>query len=204
MPLLEQYESHISNNHHLQEIVGLIYKDILDFHRKAMKHFKQRGLFIYVFSGNWLPANNCVAWKKLYTATWRTFRTDFSAIIANLQAHRRLLDSQAIFLGIQEIMKVMKELHEARSVLNDDCERRKEEDFNRRQLAVVSWLSAADSASDHEHALSVHESEPHSGQWLFQQGEIKDWMDPSSASEPFLWINGKPGAGTSFGHLSKI
>jgi len=95
-------------------------------------------------------------------------------------------------------MKAMKELHEARSVLDDECKRRQEEDANRRQLAVVSWLSAADSASDHEHALAVHENEPRSGQWLFQQNAVKDWMDSGLSSEPLLWINGKPGAGTIF------
>jgi hypothetical protein len=44
MPLLEQYETHIGNNSYLQEIVGLIYQDILKFHHKAMKHFRQRGI----------------------------------------------------------------------------------------------------------------------------------------------------------------
>lgn len=44
MPLLEQYESLMVNNPYLQQVVGFIYKDILDFHRKAMKHFRQRGL----------------------------------------------------------------------------------------------------------------------------------------------------------------
>lgn len=123
---------------------------------------------------------------------------DFGVIIANLQSHRRLLDSQAIFLGVQEIMKAMKELHEARSVLDDECKRRQEEDANRRQLAVVSWLAAAGGVGGHEYALAVHENEPRSGQWLFQQDTIKDWMDACLSSEPLLWINGKPGAGTAF------
>ncbi|KAF2815322.1 uncharacterized protein BDZ99DRAFT_516056 [Mytilinidion resinicola] len=177
VPLLEQYESLIRNSPYLQDIVGLIYKDILNFHRKAMKHFRQR------------------AWKKLFHATWRTFRTDFGAIISNLQSHRRLLDSQAIFLGVQETIKAMEELHETRRVLDDECKRRQDEDGKHRQLAVVSWLSAADSASDHEDAFAVHEDEPDSGSWLFQHDSTKDWIDPYSSSEPLLWINGKPGAG---------
>ncbi|KAF2492844.1 ankyrin [Lophium mytilinum] len=177
IPLLEQYESLIHNSLYLQDIVGLIYKDILNFHRKAMKHFRQR------------------AWKKLFHATWRTFRTDFGAIISNLQSHRRLLDSQAIFLGVQETIKAMEELHETRRVLDDECKRRQDEDSKRRQLAVISWLSAADSASDHEDAFAVHEDEPNSGLWLFQHNSVKDWIDPYSLSEPLLWINGNPGAG---------
>jgi ankyrin repeat protein len=177
MPLLEQYESHISSSPYLQEIVGLIYKDILNFHHKAMKHFRQR------------------AWKQFYRATWRTFRTDFNAIISNLQSHRRLLDSQAIFLGINQIMKLMEELYETRRAVDEDCKRQREKDENRRRDAAFSWLSAADSATDHEDALVIHEEGVASGEWLFRQDTIKDWMDPHSLPEPILWITGRPGAG---------
>ena len=89
----------------------------------------------------------------------------------------------------------MQELHEARRASDVECESRKAEDEFRRQHAVVAWLSAADSANDHEDALSVHENGPESGAWLFQQDIIKDWIDECSVSEPRLWINGKPGAG---------
>ncbi|KAH7110085.1 hypothetical protein B0J11DRAFT_448466, partial [Dendryphion nanum] len=177
MPLLGQYESQISNNPYLQEIVGLIFKDILTFHHKAMKHFRQR------------------AWKKIFHATWRTFRTDFGAIISNLQSHRRLLDSQAIFSGVTEIMKTMEKLRETRAVIEEECSKRQIEDDRRRRLTLISWLSAANSMGDHEDALSVQRSEYNNDSWLFEQSMVKEWMDPCFSSKPLLWVSGRPGVG---------
>ncbi|ORY19419.1 hypothetical protein BCR34DRAFT_128195 [Clohesyomyces aquaticus] len=177
MPLLIQYEAMVSQSPSLQEILGLVYKDILTFHCKAMKHFRQR------------------AWKQLFQATWRTFRTDFNAIISNLQSHRRLLDSQAIFIGVSQTMKSMTELYEIRRMLEEECTKRQEEEAKSRHLAVINWLCAADSVSDHEEAISVQENNADSGIWFFEQETIRDWIDQSPSAEPVLWINGRPGAG---------
>lgn len=92
----------------------------------------------------------------------------------------------------------MKELHEGRQILDAECKRQKAEDENHRQHLVISWLCAADSVNDHEDALAIHEAEPESGRWLFQQEAVKEWLDPLSQSHPILWINGKPGAGNAF------
>ncbi|KAL1615551.1 hypothetical protein SLS54_008956 [Diplodia seriata] len=43
MPLLPQYESLIMSGPYLHQVMGFLYMDILEFHRKAMKHFRQRG-----------------------------------------------------------------------------------------------------------------------------------------------------------------
>lgn len=92
-------------------------------------------------------------------------------------------------------MKAMKELHEARQTLEDECKNRRDEASKHRRLAVVSWLSPADSLSDHEDIFEIHQRDPENGLWLFQQPLVRDWVDPSSLSAPLLWINGKPGAG---------
>lgn len=44
MPLLAQYESLVAENTYLREIIGMIYTDIMNFHRKAIRHFRQRGM----------------------------------------------------------------------------------------------------------------------------------------------------------------
>jgi hypothetical protein len=92
----------------------------------------------------------------------------------------------------------MKELHDGRRVLDAECKRRQAEDEHHRRLAVISWLSAADSASDHEEALEVQEEEPESGQWIFQEVIVKEWIGSYSPSETILWVNGRPGAGRGF------
>jgi hypothetical protein len=89
----------------------------------------------------------------------------------------------------------MDELHKTRRILEAECKIRQAEDAKLQHLAVVSWLSAADSASDHEDSLAVQEKDPDSGRWLLEQHLIKDWVNLHRSSEPVLWINGKPGAG---------
>lgn len=101
-------------------------------------------------------------------------------------------------------MKVVNEIHETRRILEEECRKRQDEERGRQQLAVISWLSAADSSGDHEHALSVYEDDLQSGQWLFQEDAIKNWVDRTSSSEPLLWINGKPGAGEAFSNLPTV
>lgn len=44
IPLLAQYESLPVSNVYLQQVLGFIYTDILEFHLKAVKHFRQKGL----------------------------------------------------------------------------------------------------------------------------------------------------------------
>lgn len=42
IPLLEQYEDLMKRSPELEVILELIYKDILNFHQKAIRHFKNR------------------------------------------------------------------------------------------------------------------------------------------------------------------
>lgn len=44
IPLLIQYEALFKNNPYMPRVLELIYYDILEFHRRALKFFKQRGL----------------------------------------------------------------------------------------------------------------------------------------------------------------
>ena len=43
IPLLEQYKSVFENDPHMVKVLGFIYKDILDFHKRAIRFFQGRG-----------------------------------------------------------------------------------------------------------------------------------------------------------------
>ncbi|OJD34180.1 zinc finger protein [Diplodia corticola] len=177
MPLLPQYESLTISGLYLHQVLGFLYTDILEFHCKALKHFRQR------------------AWKQLFHATWKTFRANFDGILSNLRFHRELLDSQVTLVGVQETAKATQELREMRRSLEAQWQQTQNEEAERRKRAVTRWLSVEDITIDHDDALAVLEKNPQSGSWLFQQDLIRDWLDPQSFAEPLLWINGKPGAG---------
>lgn len=100
-------------------------------------------------------------------------------------------------------MSAMQELRETRRVLEAECQKRQEQESTNRRLAVNAWLSPVDSVSDHDDALAVQQGDSDSGRWLLQQDLVREWSNPNSRSEPLLWINGKPGAGMTFGYLSQ-
>lgn len=98
------------------------------------------------------------------------------------------MDSQAILAGVQESQRVRTEIEAER-------QRRQDDEEKRRRREVYSWLAAADSAEDQETATETRSKYPTTGSWIFRELLVKTWCDPSSQSEPCLWINGKPGAG---------
>lgn len=44
IPLLAQYENYFRNYPQISQVLRLLYEDILNFHWKAMKYFKQRSM----------------------------------------------------------------------------------------------------------------------------------------------------------------
>jgi hypothetical protein len=44
LPLLAQYQALFQANPYMRRVLELIYWDILEFHTKALKYFKQKGM----------------------------------------------------------------------------------------------------------------------------------------------------------------
>jgi len=42
LPLLSQYQALVQRNPIMRKVLALIYSDILEFHKKALKYFRQR------------------------------------------------------------------------------------------------------------------------------------------------------------------
>lgn len=47
LPLLAQYQALFERNPNMQKVLALIYSDILEFHKKALKYFRQRSKFVW-------------------------------------------------------------------------------------------------------------------------------------------------------------
>jgi hypothetical protein len=45
LPLLSQYQTLFVRNPHMRKVLGMMYSDILEFHKKALKYFQQRSSF---------------------------------------------------------------------------------------------------------------------------------------------------------------
>jgi len=131
-------------------------------------------------------------WKQLFSAIWKTFRSDFSEILGNLQRHRRLVESQA---NIVEFEQLFNELERARVAAEKQHQLQNENEQRHRRAMVQSWLSAASFEHDQERGLEVRKNCPPSGTWLLKEISMKKWLDPSFPAQPSLWLTGIPGSG---------
>jgi hypothetical protein len=48
IPLLTQYEDYFRKEPRMSRVLGLLYEDILEFHWKAMRYFKQKSKFFHI------------------------------------------------------------------------------------------------------------------------------------------------------------
>ncbi|RDW70893.1 uncharacterized protein DSM5745_08404 [Aspergillus mulundensis] len=170
LPQLEQYQSLFQANPHMRTILHLIYADILRFHRKALKFFKQR------------------VWKQVFQATWKTLSVRFSRITDSFLLHKSLLESQANLIQFAEYRKFVSEEKE-------NHRRRKDDDDRRKQVAVRDWLQPANTSGDQEKHSEQRLHHPESGKWILSNIHIRAWSDPNVTSTPLLWLTGIPGAG---------
>lgn len=57
LPRFDRFEEAFKNNSAFQEVLAVVYADILEFHRRAYKFFRRRGLssfFVLVLRFRWL------------------------------------------------------------------------------------------------------------------------------------------------------
>ncbi|CAI6242163.1 unnamed protein product [Periconia digitata] len=173
LPLLAQHETQFRNKTHqsrMEKVLSLMYKDILDFHWKAMRYFKRR------------------MWKQLFSAVWKNFETEFAEILRNLREHRSLIESQASIAQLHEIIRTQE-------MAQTTLKMQKEEENRRRREFCIQWLASAPYDVDQDAHAKVRHTYPGTGQWLLANKRFMSWFDRDMSSNQLLWMTGIPGAG---------
>ncbi|KAI1777216.1 hypothetical protein F4818DRAFT_409587 [Hypoxylon cercidicola] len=170
IPLLEGYRQFLVSNSHMKTVLSLIYQDILEFHREAIKHFKQR------------------LWKQLFQATWRGFTDKIHHLKKNLERHRRLIESHATIVEFEEIQRI-------RESARRDFEFHQKAENDRRRLRVMEWLSPFSAEDLQDRYRETRSICGDTGRWLLDDSRFQKWFSPDHCQTPSLWINGIPGAG---------
>lgn len=168
MPLLTQYQTLFERDSDMQEVLGCMFRDIFDFHLRALRFFQAR------------------KWKQLFKA--HIFRSKFADIIEDLRQHKELVERQADLI----------EFREARQARIDAQQRYEDSEAHeraRRRLFLRDWLDAPNMADLQEKGQTTREARPQSGCWLLFRDKVKAWLDPSMSVAAGLWIHGIPGAG---------
>ncbi|KAK4163845.1 hypothetical protein QBC43DRAFT_318817 [Cladorrhinum sp. PSN259] len=157
-------------NGHLNIILEMIFRDVLDFHAKALSYFRQK------------------RWRTIFDVTWNSFRTRFSEPINNLKRHCKLLESYTNLTTLERITALSNDQTEALKLQRDEARRRQ---YDR----VRSWLSPEDMLADQEHYAKLRGEYPGTGDWILRRNLVMAWLDPDIKVNPILWVTGIPGAG---------
>jgi hypothetical protein len=119
---------------------------------------------------------------------WKDFKTRFQHILDGLQRHRELIESQATLLHIR--------LYQSdRLTLLYRLDRLEEEERQKKYVAVMEWVSGAQTKLDHDSACDTRSECPESGRWILKNPDLENWKDASTPVSSILWLNGIPGAG---------
>lgn len=106
----------------------------------------------------------------------------------DLLRHRELIESTANLERFQES-------RDARLKSQASFAALEREQGRLQTLAVMNWLSAAESSLDQEDFAGTRLLIPATGQWILEEAKVKAWLDPKDSSVPVFWLSGIPGAG---------
>jgi hypothetical protein len=129
-----------------------------------------------------------LAWRQLFQATWKDFKSRFQHILDDLRRHKELVETQANLLQIQESRAFRTQCQSTFASIQ------KTERQNQ-NLTVISWLSSADVNFDQEYAAGARCEHPKTCRWILEKPEIKAWYDLDDSMVPLVWLNGIPGSG---------
>jgi hypothetical protein len=189
IPQFELYAALFNRDLHMRRVLEMIYEDILEFHRRALKFFRLGSMQVKLIIIN-SSLTLVLDLRVFFHASWNSFGSRFKFLIANLERHKHLVESQASLVEYQNA-KEARLLAESKFVQT-------EEDEKKRQLRMITeWLSPAEFKTDQETARNFRGESNDCGRWLFKDKKVSAVCDPDSSTVQSLWLVGIPGAGKS-------
>ncbi|KAK4196326.1 hypothetical protein QBC40DRAFT_351857 [Triangularia verruculosa] len=171
IPLVMQYEMIFQGDSNMRRVLAYLYKDVLEFHRRALKYFQQP------------------MWKQVFQATWKTYKSRFDDLIKGIRRHRDLIINQANLSRIEESLK-------ERKAMDENFKQIADAEGNRMLRELHGWLRAANVINDQDKYTKLRSGYPGTGYWLLDNPKFKEWFEtPCQLVPPVLWLNGIPGAG---------
>lgn len=131
----------------------------------------------------------------IFHSTWSRFNTTFGTILDSLDRHKQLLVDHASVDHFRQTQEEIVQAAEARRLAEAHYKARQDQERIEKLKHLAAWLCAADIHSDHEKLVGARADHPDSCHWILKKDLYRAWYDTKTTCEPFLWINGIPGAG---------
>jgi hypothetical protein len=201
LPLLESYQSLFRDNSDMTKIVALMYLDILEFHKQAIRFFSGRGMEICMFD-IFQFFNLYLAWRRIFRAAWKNFDTRFKHILRALHHHKQMIESHGTVIHYQQVqedphamLRHIQQYEHDTSETWKKLDTLEQSDHDRKYLKVLEWISGAPSLLDHESYQKTRAEYPGTGDWILKHEDVINWKDVNTPINSMLWLNGIPGAG---------
>ena len=143
-------------------------------------------LYIGIIS---LCTNKLLEWNIFFESLWPRSAKKISIIQSNMIRHKALMNSEVTLENILQAYNSRE-----RACMEYDRMR----DFQDGQNFETVRAAIAPHLYDDDLEAFRRECESKSGQWLEEEKNFKRWSDPSDHSVRRFWLQGMPGAGTSF------
>ncbi|KAK0647033.1 hypothetical protein B0T16DRAFT_458896 [Cercophora newfieldiana] len=176
---LRHYQSVFGKNLLLREVIADYCCDILEFHHSAMKVFRRK------------------LWRTLFHSTWKTFKTRFEPILANLHTRRLLIESYKTAATFSTVEDMRLQLEALTIEANQQAQKR-EVDGHKDRMSQIRDKLDIPHIPDHEmdRLISTEDvADSTCGQWLFSCPEYVKWADQNTTNHQILYVHGIPGAG---------
>ncbi|RMZ72474.1 hypothetical protein GMOD_00007468 [Pyrenophora seminiperda CCB06] len=169
LPRLDRLNNALVNDHNFQNVLALVYSDIIEFHRRAYKFVRRK------------------SWAIFFGSMWANFESRFDGILKNLAYHGELADKEAAAAAIFEALR--------RSKVNDERWKQQEHEWQTAKTQkVLTWLGTNDTLPADLLERHIQGCLPGSCDWFVQHKASQLWLG-DSVKNPLLWLCGKPGAG---------
>jgi hypothetical protein len=177
----------------MKKALEMIYADILEFHRRALRVFtsSSESGYIMFFSFFLLAKMLHVVTKQFFRSMWKDFNTRFQQILEDLRRHQNLIESLASASHIQQYQM-------DRENNRTHFDRLQKTEMENKYIDVTKWIAAADSSVDYNFGLATRREYPQSGRWILDSVDYSNWKEADVPRKSMIWMHGIPGAGMSF------
>lgn len=200
MPRFDRLSASFKEDQDFQQVLGFFYTDILEFHGRAYKFFRQRGKLNDDHSSVQLLRKRAIspsAWKLVFDSLWKSFSLRFQGIIESLRKHRDLIDAEANSISIAEAKTWRSEqiglIGQWRAKQDAEIDRLERERLTTQTREAVAWLGAGEE-QDNKLTKCLKACRAANDHWVLKEPTILLWLGQSRECS-VAWLNGKPGAG---------
>ncbi|KAF2642645.1 hypothetical protein P280DRAFT_395523 [Massarina eburnea CBS 473.64] len=177
MPRFDQLSHAYRHQPGFQQVLAVVYSDILEFHCQAYKFFNRHG------------------WSCFFKSAWGGFDARFSCILDSLSRHSDLVDREANAFLIAETMRWREEA-------SHTATRTEKERLATQLTAALAWLNldsiphCGQSQQDNHLDKLTRDCCAGTTEWVLRNPKIKACIN-DGRDQYTLWLKGKPGSGKS-------